>query len=489
MEWSEFAAAVALFERRSASIAKHFKGAQAYENNPNFLGDIQAMGASRLVLTTSNLYRKSGDGRIIDRLLSLEALVSILSDFKARERHDTIYAMLALAKDTWRESSLGPVKEPTTAGNTGTSSESQDTRKDEQLSPRSELQNGEKHGPPPKAESSQSQGKKKSKKKKANRPAENGVSRHTSNDVGGQQVGPLVEGRTHPPPPADLDPIAALSGKEKALAQKGLAKFKTAADPKNTQRLKVNYKQDFLEVCKQFMIFAIGKSESLDLLCRPWAPEEEDRPLPSWIPTLAGIAFGVENNDNAPGGRKMTRQNADPLVGSPNLGRKIYAACKSLSARHEEDWGFRDTAGGRVMFVTGFVLDRVGKALAPAFFGNIPGQWIKLGWPDRTRPTPEPFWRTLVADRGPHGLNVPVYYQLAWDHACNPSSQKRGAWDGLVRRGIDMAERIHHGHCTIMAEFLRRVQSVIWNRKLIQTERGQYLGLGPEGTEVGDGEY
>ncbi|EON62033.1 hypothetical protein W97_01252 [Coniosporium apollinis CBS 100218] len=38
-----------------------------------------------------------------------------------------------------------------------------------------------------------------------------------------------------------------------------------------------------------------------------------------------------------------------------------------------------------------------------------------------------------------------------------------------------------------MAEFLQRVQSVVWNRKLIRTAKGHYLGLGPEKTEVGDG--
>lgn len=140
------------------------------------------------------------------------------------------------------------------------------------------------------------------------------------------------------------------------------------------------------------------------------------------------------------------------------------------------------------MFVTGFVLDTVGVASVPASFGNIPGQWIKLGWPEKMRRTPEQFWRTLVADRGPNGLNVPVYYELAWNHACNPRSQKEGVWDSLIRRDINTEKRIHHGHCSIMAEFLLRVQSVIWNRKLIQTKNGRYLGLGPEKTEEGDGE-
>ncbi|KAJ9648372.1 hypothetical protein H2199_001226 [Coniosporium tulheliwenetii] len=496
VEWTEFAAAVALFERRSARIAKQFQRSQDYEYNPNYIGDIQAMGASRLVLTTTNLYRKSDEGRIIDRRLSLEALVSILSDFKARERHDTFYAALPFSVPIPR---VTPGKDHDGV----TLSEPFDVRKDGPVPNRGELEDCSGEEPSSKGECARKEGtgkrsregspeqpeKKRNKTHEIHNLDNNRTLEDTHEAVRGQQE--VVMGDGHARSPATTS--TAIPEVQKALLRKLKvpAKFKNTIQPGNTRRLKVNYKLPFPEVCKEFLIFAIAKSESLDILCRPWAPEEagpdeKAGPLPSWIPTLAGTPFGMVLDDYAPGGRRMTRQNADPLVGLYSHGKKVYAAYKSVPAIYNVDWGFRDTESRRIMFVTGFVLDTVDEALAPAFFGNIPGQWIKMGWPDKTRPTPERFWRTLVADRGPDGDNVPVYYGLAWDYACNPSTQKVGVWSGLVNRGIDTADRIHHCQCTIMAEYLRRVQSVIWNKRLIRTKMGDYLGLGPEKTEKGD---
>lgn len=57
-------------------------------------------GNDYLVRATSNLLRKSKDGQILERLTDLETLVSELLAFEAAEPRDTIYGVLALAKDT-----------------------------------------------------------------------------------------------------------------------------------------------------------------------------------------------------------------------------------------------------------------------------------------------------------------------------------------------------------------------------------------------------
>lgn len=85
-------------------------------------------------------------------------------------------------------------------------------------------------------------------------------------------------------------------------------------------------------VCKDFLRVAIAKSESLDILCSHWAPEEgyddrgnkiEIKDLPSWIPKLSGDAFMVGEDD------KMVRKNADALVGQPAFGKRNYSASGS----------------------------------------------------------------------------------------------------------------------------------------------------------------
>ena len=72
---------------------------------------------------------------------------------------------------------------------------------------------------------------------------------------------------------------------------------------------------------------------------------------------------------------------------------------------------------------------------------------------------PEKFWKTLVADRDSNGRKLPSYFQLA----C------RYAFDGRATGGdLSTSELPTRGKCpTIVTEFLRRVQSVVWDRALI----------------------
>lgn len=57
----------------------------------------------------------------------------------------------------------------------------------------------------------------------------------------------------------------------------------------------VDYEQPFLNVCKQFLAFVLPVTKSLDILCRPWAPESGSNgiqlELPTWVPSLSGAAF------------------------------------------------------------------------------------------------------------------------------------------------------------------------------------------------------
>lgn len=100
--WTDFTIAVALFESRSKPLSELYKASPSHDYNPNFLGDVEALGATRLVHVISNLLRRSDTGQISERRLNLEQLVANLATFQAREPHDMIYAVLALAKDTHR---------------------------------------------------------------------------------------------------------------------------------------------------------------------------------------------------------------------------------------------------------------------------------------------------------------------------------------------------------------------------------------------------
>ncbi|KAJ9618698.1 hypothetical protein H2203_008902 [Taxawa tesnikishii (nom. ined.)] len=99
VEWSDFADAVGLFGVRNHNISKAIKASAMYDHNPDLLGDLRALGATQLVEHTRNLFRKKDDGTIVENLLDLTTLVSRLTPFQAKQPHDTIYAVLSLARD------------------------------------------------------------------------------------------------------------------------------------------------------------------------------------------------------------------------------------------------------------------------------------------------------------------------------------------------------------------------------------------------------
>ena len=97
VQWTDFRDAIALFVARYKQINSLLKS-NNYILDP--ARDIRALGANTLVTATSNLFRRGENGRISDRLLSLETLVSTLVTFECTDPRDKIYALLAIAKDT-----------------------------------------------------------------------------------------------------------------------------------------------------------------------------------------------------------------------------------------------------------------------------------------------------------------------------------------------------------------------------------------------------
>lgn len=101
VHWTDFADAVALFVTKYDEIKDLFRDSRKFNHNPEHLGDIVALGANNLVNVASNFFRRSshGQGQVIERLSSLEALVSSLLSFEASDPRDTVYALLSIAKD------------------------------------------------------------------------------------------------------------------------------------------------------------------------------------------------------------------------------------------------------------------------------------------------------------------------------------------------------------------------------------------------------
>lgn len=118
--------------------------------------------------------------------------------------------------------------------------------------------------------------------------------------------------------------------------------------------------------------------------------------------------------------------------------------------------------------------------------GVIPESWLRLAkWDKAINPDqfgedpgepPDNFWRTLVADRGTCS-NPPYYYARACRETVMRGGLRSGAVDTMALKSYERN--------SIIAEFCRRVQSVIWNRAMITTDSGK-LGLVSDSVKEGD---
>ena len=278
----------------------------------------------------------------------------------------------------------------------------------------------------------------------------------------------------------NTNPSAADRKEQNALSLPGVSAL---ARDISSKSFYVNYKQPYIDTCKDFVDFSIRQSEAsraLDIMCRPWAPrvQSTEPELPSWIRSVKDAAFEVHTS---PSGQKIGRISADALVGLPTFGQRNYSAAgtKRLDLKRLR---FAKRSGHYSIFVEGFAYDQIGGIQEIARDGNLPITWLRAGgWDDHDQDPPDDLWRTIVANRGPDGRNALTFYPTAFKE-----SLKKG------RRGdiLKTANLINYGQCSIVAQFLRRIQAVIWNRRLMHTmgdqnERPIRLGLVHQDAEPG----
>jgi hypothetical protein len=441
---ADFAVAVELFvevETATHRLSEVMKKDPQFYHVPGWFEYVSALGASLLVEATGKLFRdtKSTAAAEYDRkddkdrlvaeragrqpLLSLEYLVSSLSIFDVSVEHDTIYALLAIAKDT-----------------TPSASDSELTMEPTRIP-------------------------------------------------------------THEP----TTPVRKPYNKGSELL---LDRTKSALeDFTQRKRYTVAYESPYVDACKTFIQFCIWQSDptrALDIICRPWAaedkknaheknffyqnrimPKEVNMPLPSWVPTLSGAPYAMYAHAGVHT-LKMGRKNADTLVGLPTALQRNYNAAETRGI-DRKTLRFKKRIKHNMhfsMYVKGFVLDTVEEVFPASQGGAIPEEWIEaVGWRDvdKTDP-PDEFWRTLVADRGRDGRNPPVYYS----RACKESFLK----GGLPSGSVSTSDLINNERCSVVAQFCRRVQAVVWNRSLIKTKstttKSDNIGLASKNVLKGD---
>jgi hypothetical protein len=251
-----------------------------------------------------------------------------------------------------------------------------------------------------------------------------------------------------------------------------------------------NYEKDFKAVCHEFVHYCVNKSDSLDIICRHWVPIKrrkkigfQDRvadTMPSWCPSVLGSSFATYDDPNS-----NDRLHGDSLVGLPD--RKYYNASLGRGAWAHFDQKDEENATLQILHVRGLEVAEIAVVGPSASKGVIQREWLDMvgsppsGTGSDISTSYEKLWRTLVADRDENGNGAPLLYRRAFYYCLDDPSQDVD---------IDTQKWINQSNTpSLVIDFLRRVQSVIWNRRLFTTagELGQErFGLAPRQAQKGD---
>jgi hypothetical protein len=284
---------------------------------------------------------------------------------------------------------------------------------------------------------------------------------------------------------------------------------------------KPDYEKDLMEVCQDFVTYCfLASSNSLDIICRHWAPVPQKltesryenfpgeiasdqknwvtkRPLASWMPSINDGPFG------SPQDAWMGRKHGDSLVGSPQ--RQYYSASGSMNAKvrfgtikkefelsgaKKPEELLKDRSAGifyralpqGTLSATGLQVDNIHELSWRCEHGIIMAQSLRIGGIDpdtdeHISTVPDELWRTMVADRGPDGIYAPRWYRRA---CLRVIERRNGIGD------INTTKLIEQERNSIVIDFLSRVRDVVWNRRFFRSQHERRLGLAPPNAQTGD---
>ncbi|KAF4635102.1 hypothetical protein G7Y89_g2992 [Cudoniella acicularis] len=288
----------------------------------------------------------------------------------------------------------------------------------------------------------------------------------------------------------DLAPFQATDPRDSIFALLGLTK-----DADILSGFRPDYCKSVLDVYSQFTSACTRTSGSLDIICRPWAPRKKtvwqdnfvDPELrfrvPSWIPIRGDLPFGD------PKCKIKKRVNADILVGSAR--KKVYNAHNGIHAQVR--FGVDDLTGTSdgSMNAKGLILCRISELSNRMPDGFILKEGLEvIGGIIRDERSnleamEDSVWRTLCANRDENGDPPPSVYRIAALHLLQTSH-------GIC--SIDTEEMLEASTPEYQKEFLKRVQAVIWNRRIFRAQElnitnsteGSLIGLVPRDSRNGD---
>jgi hypothetical protein len=254
-----------------------------------------------------------------------------------------------------------------------------------------------------------------------------------------------------------------------------------------------DYSKPILDVYVDFILHCCHRSESLDLICRPWAPTSSSDKHPSWIATRERLPFGD------PSQRLKQRLHGNPLVGSSQ--KRTYnthnGSKPHASIGRSKDEG---TCTGS-LYAKGIILGEIDQVSTRMANAIVTKECLKiLGTISRNPHSglvnlPDAIWRTMCADRDDRMERAPSFYQLAMLHLLQISSKAPEADESHNlfehMHSIDIEELLDTEQPDYVKRYLEVVRDVIWNRRTFRSKannpnKSTLVGLVPQSAKMGD---
>jgi hypothetical protein len=256
-----------------------------------------------------------------------------------------------------------------------------------------------------------------------------------------------------------------------------------------------DYRKSIISVYSDFIMHCYAQNDSLDVLCRPWAPvlstqgwassadNQESIQLPTWICSRDKLPYGE------PSWRLKHRLHGNPLVGGSSkrvYNARVYNAnCGTLPAIVKAPTGHQP----HILALKGIIVADIDQRSSRMASAIVTQECLMLlGNPENSSGAEYErkigaWWRTLCANRDEKGDPAPNSWQTAMEETLD-------LLNGDTISSIDIEELLDTDIPEHIRRYLLVVRDVVWNRRTFRSDMGpdgeHLVGLIPPNARNGD---
>ena len=478
LNWVDFAVVIELFVAKYDSIKELFRQSTGFDDTET-LGHIAAYGASQIVDLNSNLFRRTEKGELLERTTSLESLMATLLKFEASDPRDTVYALLSIAKEPRPFDYPGDISVDPQNGATTLKIKADYTKETVDVytdftafciqssgsldiicrpwAPIRERKRSTLAEEDPRAWNNQ---------------YPSWISRLSDAAYGapGDELNGRKNGEIFVGNPGFR--LYKASGSCQAHFRFGTLKepniTEGPSDPMVRNRDQANAGSSVSPTPPQFK--EGNYKEALPSIAEP-VQENKVELTPPTSPSMS-----LPTRERSPQSAKF-----GGLSVKTNLSDRDAVKPSLQNGDHFSKSKVMKTIYDGTLHVKGFHIDTIKKVSPRVLEGVVQRECLEMGgWygtnEARLRSLPEELWRTLIADRGPTGRDLLMRYRVACLECLAYNTT-----NGDIKTEL-LIERVKSPN---VVEYLKLMQTAVWNRLFLRSENGRF-GLGPNKAKEGD---